>query len=183
MLELCLKGSDVIIGYADASTSVRDNDFVLRGEYEGGPDGCAIDLETDCQNLRIGPNNTFWKSVGASVNVLGHTFNGVMRNSKNLTVAGNAIVQNGCQQGKPPYFAGYTTNGTGSLDNGAVGFAGAGGSGTIEKNLIVKCKDQRAPLWGGGPTHRADFSLDDNTFVEAAEESKRICSLPVRLRR
>lgn len=68
--------TDLIIGYADATTVVRNNDFVLRGEYEGGPDGCAIDLETDCHNLTIGPGNTFYKSVGASVNVFGHAFNG-----------------------------------------------------------------------------------------------------------
>ena len=46
--------TDVIIGYADASTIVSNNDFVLRDEYDGGPDGCAIDLETDCHNLTLG---------------------------------------------------------------------------------------------------------------------------------
>ena len=66
--------TDLILGYADATTIVSHNDFVLRGEYEGGPDGCAIDLETDCHNLVIGPDNNFWKNVGASVNVFGHAF-------------------------------------------------------------------------------------------------------------
>jgi hypothetical protein len=92
----------VIIGYVDNTTIVSNNDFVLRGEYEGGPDGCAIDLESECVGLVIGPNNTFYKSVGASVNIFGHNFGpgGTPQPSKNLTLTGNTMIQNGCEQGR-----------------------------------------------------------------------------------
>jgi hypothetical protein len=174
--------TDLILGYADATTIVSHNDFVLRGEYEGGPDGCAIDLETDCHNLVIGPDNNFWKNVGASVNVFGHAFDGIPETSKNFTLAGNTIIQNGCEQGKPPYFAGEPPNGTyASSDVGAVSFDLPGGTGQVENNLIVKCEDPSVPLWGGDPTHQAGFALGSNDFVPAAEESSRICALPALL--
>lgn len=171
--------TDVIIGYADATTVVRNNDFVLRDEYEGGPDGCAIDLETACHNLVLGPGNTFYKNVGAAVNIFGHTFNGSVQASQNLTIIGNTIVQNGCKQGKPPYYPGSGPNGTASGDVGALAFDLPGGSGHIAQNLIVQCADESAPLWGGSniPSHVANFSFN-NTVVNSSAEETTICALP-----
>jgi hypothetical protein len=167
--------TDLIIGFADASTTVRDNDFVLRGEYTGGPDGCAIDLETACHNLSIGPGNTFFHNVGASVNVFGHGGN----TSQNFTLAGNVIIQNGCEQGKPPYFAGSPGDGAASSDVGAVSFDLAGGSGQIGNNTIVRCADESVPLWGGPPSHQAGWSLTLNKVLPATSESSTIVAQPV----
>jgi hypothetical protein len=36
----------------DGTSSITDNDFNRRGEYEGGPDGCAIDFETSSSGVR-----------------------------------------------------------------------------------------------------------------------------------
>ena len=38
--------TDVIIGTISGANAVIDNDFNKRGEYQGGPDGCAFDFET-----------------------------------------------------------------------------------------------------------------------------------------
>ena len=169
--------TDLIIGFADASTVVRDNDFIQRGEYTGGPDGCAIDLETACHNLSIGPGNTFYHNVGASVNVFGH--GGLT--SQNFTLTGNAIIQNGCQQGKPPYFAGNPDGGPASSDVGAVSFDLPGGSGHIRNNSIVRCVDESVPLWGGPPSHQANWSLTANTVLPASEEVGTIVAQPTLL--
>jgi hypothetical protein len=108
--------TDLIIAYADSTTVIANNDFVGRGEHASDPDGCAIDLETDCHSLVLGPNNTFYRSVAASVNIYGHTFPPhPPATSKNLTITGNAILQNGCLQGKAPYHIG-------SSDVGAIAF-------------------------------------------------------------
>ena len=166
--------TDLIIGFADASTAVRNNDFIQRGEYTGGPDGCAIDLETACHNLSIGPGNTFFHNVGASVNVFGHA--GLT--SQNFTLTGNVIIQNGCQQGKPPYFAGDPGGGAPSSDVGAVSFDLAGGSGRISNNSIVRCADETVPLWGGPPSHQENWSLDLNTVRSATDEMRTIVAQP-----
>lgn len=164
--------TDVIIAYADATTVVANNDFTLRGEHVGDPDGCPIDLETDTHNLTLGPNNTFWRPVGASVNVFGHTFSGhPPATSQNLTIRGNAMIQAGCLQGKPPYH-------TGSSDVGTVAFDLPGGTGAVRDNLIVRCVDTSVPLWGGPPAYNKGFSLAGNEILPAGAETSRIVALP-----
>ena len=45
--QLFLYGTtDVIIGTVDGNNSITDTDFNTRGEYQAGPDGCAVDFET-----------------------------------------------------------------------------------------------------------------------------------------
>ena len=56
--------TDIILGGVDGTSSITDNDFNRRGEYEGGPDGCAIDFETSSSGVRV-DGNTIFKSWGA----------------------------------------------------------------------------------------------------------------------
>jgi hypothetical protein len=100
--------------------------------------------------------------------------------TQNFTLAGNTIVQNGCLQGKPPYYAGYGPNASispPSSDVGAVSMDLPGGSGQIQGNLIVRCQDDTVPLWGGPPAHHANYTFS-NQLLEAAELPGNICALP-----
>lgn len=45
--------TDIILGGVDGTSSITSNDFNRRGEYEGGPDGCAIDFETSSSGVRV----------------------------------------------------------------------------------------------------------------------------------
>ena len=46
--------TDVILGGVDGTSSIQNNDFNRRGEYEGGPDGCAIECAYSlCSNYRL----------------------------------------------------------------------------------------------------------------------------------
>ena len=99
--------------------------------------------------------------------------------SKNLTIRDNAIVQNGCEQGRPPYFAGrHSPAISASGDVGSIAFVLPGGFGSISSNLVVKCADTTAPLWGGPESYRADFSFQNNDIIEASEAHTGICALP-----
>jgi hypothetical protein len=164
--------TDVIIAYADDSTIVANNDFTLRGEHAGDPDGCPIDLETDSKNLILGPNNTFYKSVAASVNVFGHTFaGGPPKTSKNLTIIGNVLVEVGCLQGLAPYKVG-------SSDRGAIAFDLPNGTGVIKQNLIVKCPDPSVPLWGGPAGYTDGFRFVQNTIVTPTAGAALVVDMP-----
>ena len=132
------------------------------------------------------PNNTFWRNVGASVNIFGHAFNGgPPQTSRNLSIFGNIIAQNGCRQGLPPYFAGYPSAGSKpSSDVGAIAFDLPNGTGKVDSNLIFKCPPATTglppppPLWGGDPLHRTGFTFVDNSIYEASQEAEYICSMP-----
>jgi hypothetical protein len=62
--------TDIILGGVDGTSSITANDFNRRGEYEGGPDGCAIDFETSSSGVRV-DGNTIFKSWGAGIMVFG----------------------------------------------------------------------------------------------------------------
>ena len=52
--------TDVIIGTVSGANAVIDNDFNKRGEYQGGPDGCAFDFETSATGWE---NSQYNKSI------------------------------------------------------------------------------------------------------------------------
>ena len=54
------------MGSLSGDNRMVNNDFNARGEYTGGPDGCAFDFETAATGFLIA-NNTFYRSSGARV--------------------------------------------------------------------------------------------------------------------
>ena len=84
--------TDIILGGVDGTSSITANDFNRRGEYEGGPDGCAIDFETSSSGVRV-DGNTIFKSWGAGIMVFGH-----QTTSHNLSISNNTFLKAGCIQ-------------------------------------------------------------------------------------
>lgn len=82
--QLFLYGTtDVIIGTVSGDNSITDCDFNARGEYMGGPDGCAVDFETSASGFTIS-GCTFSRSFGAGIMVFGHatTSHGLVLSNK-----------------------------------------------------------------------------------------------------
>jgi hypothetical protein len=84
--------TDVIVGTVTGNNSIENNDFNQRGEYMGGPDGCAIDFETDAVGFTI-RGNTISRSFGAGLMVFGH-----QSTSTDFSIIGNAFLSAGCVQ-------------------------------------------------------------------------------------
>eukprot|EP00729_Bicosta_minor_P016591 gene16591-3368_t len=102
--QLFLYGTtDVIIGTVNGNNSIVNTDFNTRGEYEAGPDGCAVDFETSASGFLV-KGNTFFRSWGAGIMVFGHD-----TTSHGLTFTENNFVYSGCVQPRgygsiPPVF-------------------------------------------------------------------------------
>lgn len=64
--------TDIILGGVDGTSSIISNDFNRRGEYEGGPDGCAIDFETSSSGVKVdgGSKNAACARSSLDFNVL-----------------------------------------------------------------------------------------------------------------
>ena len=56
--------TDIIVGGMSGKNMVRNTDFNQRGEYQGGPDGCAFDFETSAEAFQV-VGNMFYRSWGA----------------------------------------------------------------------------------------------------------------------
>ena len=84
--------TDVIIGTISGDNSIENSDFNARGEFEGGPDGCAIDFETGATGFNIS-GNTVFRSWGGGIMVFGHS-----GTSHNLTLNRNVFLRAGCTQ-------------------------------------------------------------------------------------
>ena len=63
--------TDVIIGGLRGDNQLINNDFNQRGEYQGGPDGCAFDFETSADGFLVS-GNIFSRSWGAGIMIFGH---------------------------------------------------------------------------------------------------------------
>ena len=50
--------TDVIIGTVTGDNVIEDCDFHARGEFEGGPDGCAVDFETSASGHLVCPEES-----------------------------------------------------------------------------------------------------------------------------
>lgn len=114
--------TDIIFGSISGTNEVVANDFNLRGEYEGGPDGCAIDFETSASGVTIA-NNTIYRSWGGGIMIFGHD-----TTSHDLAITGNTFAFDGCVQ----------TRG----DHAGVAVMCPGGhapSGKIEDNAFLTC--------------------------------------------
>ena len=86
--------TDVIIGGLRGDNQLINNDFNQRGEYQGGPDGCAFDFETSADGFLVS-GNTFSRSWGAGIMIFGHE-----TTSKNITISDNVFDRSGCVQNR-----------------------------------------------------------------------------------
>jgi len=77
-------------GTVSGNNSIVNNDFNTRGDYEAGPDGCAVDFETSASGFLLS-GNTFFRSWGAGVMVFGHS-----TTSHGLLFTENAFIYAGC---------------------------------------------------------------------------------------
>jgi hypothetical protein len=121
--DLFLYGTtDVIIGTVSGNNSIEDTDFNSRGEYEAGPDGCAVDFETSASGFTLS-GNTFYRSWGAGVMVFGHA-----TTSHGLLFTDNSFVYAGCIQPRG--------------DRAGIALMCPGGSkpsGTVSNNRFLTC--------------------------------------------
>eukprot|EP01065_Artemidia_motanka_P026144 TRINITY_DN31062_c0_g1_i1.p1 TRINITY_DN31062_c0_g1~~TRINITY_DN31062_c0_g1_i1.p1 ORF type:complete len:611 (+),score=156.99 TRINITY_DN31062_c0_g1_i1:51-1883(+) len=114
--------TDVIIGTVSGANSVQDNDFNTRGEFMGGPDGCAFDFETAATNFTVS-GNTFYESRGAGIMIFGHA-----TTSQGVVIADNVFARAGCTQP--------------AADHGGIAVmcpAGNIPSGVISRNAFLTC--------------------------------------------
>lgn len=126
--DLFLYGTtDVIIGTVSGNNSIEDCDFNTRGEYEAGPDGCAVDFETSASGFLL-QGNTFYRSWGAGVMVFGHS-----TTSHGLLFTDNAFLYAGCVQPRGDQ-AGIAL----MCPNGNVP------SGTVSNNRFLTCSTATA---------------------------------------
>eukprot|EP00041_Stephanoeca_diplocostata_P012768 m.214750 g.214750 ORF g.214750 m.214750 type:complete len:593 (-) comp19078_c0_seq1:205-1983(-) len=165
--------TDIIMGFLDASNAVTGNDFTLRAEHSGDPDGCPIDLESPCNGTHI-TNNIFYRATAAGINIFGHKFpdSNASGTSMNLDISNNAFLECGCEQGHAPY-----TNW--SMDKGAIAFDLPGGTGHITQNYIVACADPSVPLWGGDTVNRDGYTFKDNTIFDGSRADMKYLPLPL----
>lgn len=114
--------TDVIIGSISGNNSIENCDFNTRGEYEAGPDGCAIDFETSAVGFAI-RGNTIYRSWGGGIMVFGHD-----TTSQGFDIADNTFVYAGCVQPRD--------------DRAGIAFMCPGGhkpSGNVTNNAFVTC--------------------------------------------
>ncbi|EGD75792.1 hypothetical protein PTSG_07910 [Salpingoeca rosetta] len=114
--------TDVIIGTISGDNSIEDCDFNTRGEYEAGPDGCAIDFETSAMGFAI-RGNTIYRSWGGGIMVFGHA-----TTSHGFNISDNTFVYAGCVQPRD--------------DKAGIAFMCPGGhkpSGLVSDNVFVTC--------------------------------------------
>ena len=113
--------TDVIMGTVNGSVQLVGNEFTGRGEYEpGGPDGCAIDFETNATGVLF-QDNYVSRSWGAGIMVFGHVDNSNTR----LSILNNTMLHNGCGQTRD--------------DHGGIAFMRKGSSGALKGNVFATC--------------------------------------------
>ena len=113
--------TDIIMGTLNSSVSLTGNEISYRGEYQpGGPDGCAIDFETNATGVTL-EGNYIAHSYGAGIMVFGHQ----PFSNRDLRIVNNTLIYNGCLQ----------TRG----DRGGIAFMHANSSGVIAGNVLATC--------------------------------------------
>ena len=120
--------TDVIVGGLSGDNALLNNDFNARGEYQGGPDGCAFDFETAATGFLV-QGNTFYRSWGAGIMIFGHA-----TTSHNLTIDANTFAYAGCVQNRN--------------DKGGLAVMCPGGhkpSGKVTRNSFYTCENGNAP--------------------------------------
>lgn len=121
-LQLFVAGTtDIIFGTLNSSVLVTGNEMSRRGEFQpGGPDGCAVDFETNATGLQF-IDNYVSRAFGAGVMVFGHADG----SNTELVMTNNRFLFNGCNQ----------TRG----DHGGIAFMHKGSSGDLTGNIMITC--------------------------------------------
>ena len=104
----------------DHTLSVVGNEIANRGEFPGGPDGCAIDFEDSSDGVSV-IGNYISHSWGAGVMIFAGTGTG----NTNLLLKDNILIDDGCKQR--------------SADHGEIAFMRGGQNGTLESNIFATC--------------------------------------------
>lgn len=138
--------TDIILGTVNSSVVIEGNEIGRRGEYPGGPDGCAIDFETNA-NGTVVRGNYIHRSWGAGIMVLGH-----QTPNTNLLIEGNVMLYNGCNQ---------TLS-----DHGGMAFLHANATGTIQSNVFATCPNVSV-FSAPNPTYLDGFMFVNNTIASA----------------
>jgi len=113
--------TDIIMGTLNASVVLRGNELSRRGEFmPGGPDGCAVDFETNATGVHF-EDNYVSNAFGAGIMVFGH----VDGSNTALALEGNRFLFNGCGQ----------TRG----DRGGIAFMHKRSSGRLAGNVMATC--------------------------------------------
>jgi hypothetical protein len=147
--------TDIIIGTVHGNT-IRNNDFVLRGELGSAPDGCAIDFETDATATTVA-GNYISSSFGAGVMVYGHS-NG---SNTGLLLDGNILIHDGCGQPR--------------ADHGAVAFVHIESSGRLENNVFVPCANKSIPIFNDvNPNASMLWVHTNDTFLTASQVAEEV---------
>eukprot|EP00730_Choanoeca_flexa_P006539 TRINITY_DN12170_c0_g1_i10.p2 TRINITY_DN12170_c0_g1~~TRINITY_DN12170_c0_g1_i10.p2 ORF type:complete len:251 (+),score=41.21 TRINITY_DN12170_c0_g1_i10:998-1750(+) len=119
--------TDIIVGTVSGRNMVINTDFNQRGEFSGGPDGCALDFETSATGFSV-TGCTFYRSYGAGIMVFGHA-----TTSHNLLIADNQFQNAGCIQPRD--------------DQGGIGFmcpADQHPTATVANNRFWACNNTQA---------------------------------------
>lgn len=104
----------------DDTLSVVGNEIANRGEFPGGPDGCAIDFEDSSDGVSV-IGNYISHSWGAGIMIFAGTGTG----NTNLFLKNNILIDDGCKQR--------------SADHGEIAFMRGGQNGTLDSNLFATC--------------------------------------------
>jgi hypothetical protein len=134
--------TDIIVGDLQGSNSILNNDFNTRGEYQGGPDGCALDFELAANGFVV-HGNTFYKSFGAAIMIMGHD-----ATSQNLSIVENVFAYSGCLQPRD--------------DRGSIAVTCPNGhlpSATVSENVFLTCS-------GEPPIHSRVKGCDANVVLQ-----------------
>jgi len=111
--------TDIIMGTLNASNVLAGNELSGRGEFQpGGPDGCAIDFETNATGVSF-TDNYISRSFGAGAMIFGH----VTGSNTGLLLTNNTFINCGCQQTRD--------------DHGAIAFMRPGSSGLLSDNIFL----------------------------------------------
>eukprot|EP00051_Salpingoeca_urceolata_P013448 m.168883 g.168883 ORF g.168883 m.168883 type:complete len:672 (-) comp17796_c3_seq6:99-2114(-) len=138
--------TDVIIGTVFGNNSIEGNDFNTRGEYEAGPDGCAVDFETSATGFLI-KDNTFYRSWGAGIMVFGHS-----TTSHNISLTDNRFILAGCVQPRN--------------DHSGIAFMCPNGhrpNGVVKGNTFKTCADGTGGMYDASPNCSSNMAKIDNT--------------------
>ena len=138
--------AQVIVGTVTGSNVVANTDFNARGEYMGGPDGCALDFETSATAFTV-QNCTFSHSYGSGIMVFGHA-----TTSHDIVIDGNTFLYDGCIQPRS--------------DHGGIAFMCPNNnkpSGTVSNNYFLTCPNVPA-FFNRIPDCDSDMTFKGNTM-------------------
>jgi hypothetical protein len=154
--------TDIIVGGLRGSNAVVNTDFNGRGEYQGGPDGCAFDFETGATGFEIS-GNYFSRSWGAGIMIFGHS-----QTSHGIKLTDNVFESTGCVQNRN--------------DKGGIAVMCPGGhkpDGLIANNSFFTCPNVSAIFVNPGVPGCADnMVLRNNSIVAAASPRARLVAMP-----